>query len=61
MGNNQWTMNCVIFGAELFKQLSQGQIKKEDAMARVKNLSSSLTDEETAYLLKRIQDLVVGV
>lgn len=60
MGNNQWTMNCVIFGAELFKSLSQGQISKDDAIAKIKNLSSELTVPEAAYLLKRVQDLVVG-
>ena len=59
MGNNQWTMNCVIFGADLFKQLSQGQLKKEEAIAKVKNLSSELTDDETVYLLKRIQNIVI--
>lgn len=56
----QWTMNCVLFGAGLFKKLSQGQLKKEDAIAEVKNLSSELTDEFADYLLKRIQDLVTG-
>jgi hypothetical protein len=56
--NSQWTMNCVIFGAELFKLLYEGSITKVDAIAKVKNLSSELTDEEAGYLLKRIQDLV---
>jgi len=59
MGNYQWTMNCVIFGAELFKSLYQGQISKEDAIAKIKTLSSELTDDEVTYLLKRVQDLVV--
>ncbi len=54
----QWTMNCVLFGAELFKQLSQGQLKKEDAIVKIKSLSSALTDEDPPYLLQRIQDLV---
>jgi len=61
MDQNQWTMNCVLFGASLFKKLSQGQLKKEEAIAEIKNLSSSLTDETAAYTLKRIQDLVTGV
>lgn len=56
--NTQWTMNCVIFGAELFKLLSQGQITKEEAIAKIKNLSSELTDEKASYLLKRVNDLV---
>ena len=56
----QWTMNCVLFGAGLFKKLSQGQIKKEDAIAEIKNLSSDLTDAEVTYLLGRIQALVTG-
>jgi len=61
MGNDQWTMNCVIFGAELFRSLYRGQISKDDAIAKIKNLSSELTDEEATYLLKRVQDLVVSV
>lgn len=60
MAGNQWTMNCVIFGAALFKKFSQGQITKEDAIAEIKNLTSSLGIDERAYLLKRIQDLVTG-
>ena len=53
MGNNQWTMNCVIFGANLFKSLYRGQISKDAAIAKIKNLSSELTDGETTYLLKK--------
>jgi len=53
----QWAINCVIFGAELFKKLSRGQIKKEDALAEIKNLSSVLSDESAAYLLRRLNDL----
>jgi len=51
-------MNSIIFGAELFKQLYQGRISKEAALEKIKNLTSSLRDEERAYLLKRVQDLV---
>ena len=58
MDNSQWTMNCVIFGAELFKLLSTGQITKEEAIAKIKNLSSELTDELASYLLKRVNDLI---
>jgi len=60
MASRQWTMNCVIFGAELFKALSQGQLSKEEALERIKNLSSELGIEEAPYLLKRIQDLVTS-
>ena len=55
---NQWTMNCVLFGAGLCRKLSQGQLKKEEAIAEIKNLTSALTDEEAAYLLRRLQILV---
>lgn len=55
-----WMMNCVIFGAGLFKSLSQGQITKDDAITKIKGLSSQLTDEEAHYLLKRVNDLVYG-
>ena len=59
--DNQWTMNCVIFGAELFKLLYQGKISKADAIAKVQNLTPELSGMEAGYLLKRIQDLVVSV
>lgn len=55
---NEWTMNCALFGAALFKQLSRGQIKKEDAIARIKNLSSDISDDVAAYLLRRLNDLI---
>lgn len=58
MDNNQWTMNCVIFGAELFKLLSTGQISKTDAIARIKKLTSEINDETAIYLLKRVNELV---
>ena len=61
MNNNQWTMNCVIFGAELLRTLYYGEISKDDAIARIKNLSSELTDAEASYLLERIQDVAVSV
>lgn len=60
MPTNQWMMNCVLFGAELFKQLYRGQLTKEDAITKTKDLSSELTDEEAAYLVKRVQDKVTG-
>ena len=61
MDNKKWTMNCVIFGAELFRSLYHGQISKDDAIAKIQNLSSGFTDEEETYLLRRVQDLVVDV
>lgn len=57
-GDNEWTINCVLFGAVLFKLLSQGQVTQEDAIAQIKDLSSSLRDGEVSYLLTRLQDLV---
>jgi len=60
MGSNTWTMNCVIFGAELFKSLLRGQISKDDAIAKIRNLTSELTDIEVSYLLERVQDMVTG-
>ena len=58
MDHNQWTMNCVLFGAEIFKKLSQGQITKEQASVEIKNLSSELDDIHVGYLLGRLDDLV---
>ena len=55
---SHWTMNCALFGAELFKKLSRGQIKREDAIAEIKNLSSDMSDETATYLLMRLNDLI---
>jgi len=51
-------MNCVLFGARIFKQLSQGQLSKEEAIGEIRNLTSELSDTEMDYLLRRVQDLV---
>lgn len=58
--NNQWTMNCVIFGADLFKQLYRGQLTKEEAIAKIRSLTSELRDTEVDYLLHRVQELITG-
>jgi len=58
MGDSQWAMNCVLFGAGLFRQLSRGQVTKEEALAKIRELTSQFTDEEVTYLLKRLNDLV---
>ena len=55
---SQWAMNCVLFGAELFKQLAQGQLSKEKAIEKIRGLTSELTETEIVYLLRRVQDLV---
>ena len=57
MENTQLTMNYILFGAELFKQLYLFEIKEEDAIDKIKNLSSALSDKEATYLLERIQAL----
>ncbi len=56
--HNQWTMNCVLFGAETFKRLSRGEISKVEALEGIKELSSEITDEVAAYLLVRINDII---
>ena len=58
VNKNQELMNFVLFGAQLYKDLYQGQLAKDAAVAQIKNLSSALTDTEAAYLLKRVQDLI---
>ena len=58
MDNNQWTMNCVLAGAHLFKLLYQGRISKVDALAKIKELSSDLTAKDADYLLVGIQNLI---
>lgn len=58
MADNQWTLNCAIFGAELFKKINKRTLTRQAALDEVKNLSSSLTDEEASYLVLRITDLI---
>ena len=55
---NHWTMNCILFGAQLLKKYSQGQITKEEAEEQIKNLSSEISDEVAGYLLVRLDELV---
>jgi len=56
--DGQWTTNCVLFGASLFKRLSKGQISREAALAEIRGLTSVLTEEGVTYLLGRLNELV---
>jgi len=56
MPNNTWTMNCIIFGVELTMLLQQK--KRDEAINKVKELTSSLTDIEAEYLVNRVELLL---
>jgi len=57
-GRNQWTMNCILFGAQLLKHYSQGQITKEEVEEQITNLSSDISEEVAGYLLVRLDEIV---
>lgn len=52
MSDKQWTMNCVLAGAEIQRILDTGDIPA--ARKLLQKLSSELDDETITYLLHRI-------
>ena len=52
MSGLNWTMNCVLFGAEIISLLKVG--KQEEALEKIKNLTSELDDTAARYLLERL-------
>lgn len=52
--DKQWTMNCVLTGAELQRLVDEG--KFTEAKVKLRELSSELDQETVEYLLRRIQD-----
>lgn len=53
--NKQWTMNCILTGAGVYRQLLRGQT--DVARLILTNLTSELEPNEIDYLLNRIKDL----
>lgn len=52
MADKQWTMNCVLAGAEVLRLV--GGKKLVEAGKKLEELSSELTKEDVDYLLLRI-------
>jgi len=53
MSNLNWTLNCILFGAEVIKLIEQG--KRLEAIGKIKNLSSELNDDKIAsYLVESL-------
>ena len=55
MSDLSWTMNCILFGAEIIKLVKDG--KDEQALDRIMGLSSTLDEETARYLLIRLKDI----
>ena len=55
MSDISWTMNCILFGAEIIKLVKDG--KDEQALDRIMGLSSTLDEETARYLLIRLKDI----
>ena len=54
MSDKQWTMNCVLAGAEIQRLLDKGEMPA--ARKKLEELSSELDHETVMYLLHRIID-----
>ncbi len=52
MADKQWTMNCVLAGAEIQRLLDKGEMPA--ARKKLEELSSELDQETISYLLHRI-------
>ena len=55
MGDIAWTMNCILFGAEIIELVKQG--KKEEALAKIKGLTSEIDDTTADYIFMRLSEL----
>ena len=55
MSDLTWTMNCVLFGAEIISLVRAG--KDQEALVEIKKLSSQFNDNEANYLLVRLKQL----
>lgn len=57
MDHSLEVMNSVLFGAGLFRSLSRGELNKDDAVEKIKGLSSDLNEQAARYLLERILEM----
>ena len=57
MNNLSWTMNCILFGAEIIQIVKDN--KPEEVITKIKNLSSEFDDTTAKYLLMRLSGFKV--
>ena len=55
MTDNQWTMNCILFGAKIMDLVRKGEDKK--VLGEIKSLSSTIDDSTANYILVRLKEL----
>ena len=51
-----WAMNCVLFGAETYKELKEGE--EEKVREKLKTLTSVLRPEDADYLFFRLVEIL---
>lgn len=50
-----WTMNCVLFGAEVIELIRANKL--DEARDKIKGLTSEFDDQAANYLIMRLQEL----
>jgi hypothetical protein len=55
--SNQWTMNCILFGAKI-QGMIKDNIPDKTVLEEIKNLTSEFNDIDANYLLMRLKELV---
>ena len=55
MSDLTWTMNCVLFGVKIISLVRAG--KDQEALVKIKNLTSQFDDSQANYLLMRLKEL----
>ena len=53
--NNQWAMNCILFGANIMNQVREG--KNQEVLEKIRGLSSEIDEGTANYLLFRLKEL----
>lgn len=55
---SDWSIGCILIGAELYQAISQGKLNKEAAVDKIKCLTSEFTIEEVNGLISKINSMV---
>jgi len=53
--DKQWTINCILAGAEVFNLLIADKV--EEAEDKIRNLTSEFTPEDVRYLMFHLKQL----
>jgi len=55
MADISWTMNCILFGAEIMDLIKAN--KDEEAITKIRSLTSEFDDATAEYLLMRLKEI----